>query len=87
MNLRKILLPLAALSTVAFFGGCTSSHTTADGKTHTLVLGGLYESQQGAYESQPKATLPLNGDTPAPGSKLTGNKQSFLWGLVSFRDQ
>ncbi|RME69246.1 MAG: hypothetical protein D6781_09065 [Verrucomicrobia bacterium] len=87
MKLRNTALFLAGAAAVALFSGCTSSHTTADGKTHTLVLGGLYESQEGAYEKQPSATLAVNGDKPAPGSHLTGTKHSFLWGLVTYRDQ
>lgn len=86
--MTKILLILSALAAGTFFSGCTTgSHTTADGRTHTVLLGGLFETQEGAYESQPASTLPLNGDKPNPGSRLTGNKISFLWGLVSFRDQ
>jgi len=88
MRMHKILIILSAMAAGAFFSGCTTgSHTTADGRNHTVLLGGLYESHDGAYESEPAATLPLNGDKPNPGSRLTGNKTSFLWGLVSFRDQ
>lgn len=87
MNLRKLALLLSATAAAVLFTGCTSTHTTADGNTHTLVLGGLYESQQGAYQKQPKSTLPINGDNPAPGSKLSGTYHSFLWGLVTYRDQ
>jgi len=88
MRTNKILLILLALAAGVFFAGCTTgSHTTADGRNHTVVLGGLFETHEGAYESEPADTLPLNGHKPNPGSRLTGNKISFLWGLVSFRDQ
>lgn len=88
MRTTKIFLILSALATGACFSGCTTgSHTTADGRNHTVILGGLFETHGGAYESQPASTLPLNGDKPNPGSRLKGTKISLLWGLVSFRDQ
>jgi hypothetical protein len=82
---RVFLAVLVAASAGLFFSGCASH--TANGKNHTVVLGGLYETQEGAYEKQPAASLPVNGDKPAPGSKLTGNRVSILWGLITYRDQ
>jgi hypothetical protein len=80
-------LPSALLLALAssLFTGCASH--TANGKNHTVVLGGLYESHEGAYSQQTAAGIPVNSDKPLPGSDLSGNKVSILWGLFTYRDQ
>lgn len=85
MNLRKIPLVFAVATAAGLLAGCASH--TAGRNNHTVLLGGLYESQEGAYSPEPANTLPLNGEKPLPGSRLTGRKVSILWGLVSYRDQ
>ena len=52
-----------------------------------VLLGGLYESREGAYEKQSLTSSTVNSDRPGPASRLTGNKVSVLWGLISFADQ
>jgi hypothetical protein len=85
MKMRMLGLAMGATLLAMSACGC-ASHTT-NGKTHTVVLGGLVDIQDGAYEAPPQATLALQPEAPLPGSKLTGNKVSILWGLISFRDQ
>jgi hypothetical protein len=85
MKLRTLILALVAIFAAALASGCATH--TANKKTHTVVLGGLLEIEDGAYEATPAATLPLNTEEPLPGSNLTGNKVSILWGLFSYRDQ
>jgi hypothetical protein len=87
MNLRKLVLISLAGIAAALLSGCVAASHTTNGKGHTVILGGLVEVKDGAFEAQPAATLALNTDTPAPGSKLSGNKISVLWGLFSYRDQ
>ncbi len=86
MKLRTIALASAAACAAALFSGCATT-TTADGKQWTSVLGGLYESREGAFSKQAVDTLPVNGEKPGPGARLSGDKVSFLWGFVSYRDQ
>lgn len=87
MRLTKALVAsLAVAAAGALFSGC-ASHTTSDNKNHTVVLGGLYESQDGAYSQQTSTGLPVNGAKPLPGAKLSGKKVSVLWGLFTYRDQ
>jgi hypothetical protein len=85
MKIRKIVPLLVAAAAAGFLSGCATH--TANGKNHTVVLGGLIESREGAYEAEPVSTAPINGEKPLPGAKMNGNKISILWGLVSYRDQ
>lgn len=86
MRHTKILLAsLVLLSAGALFSGCASH--TANGKTHTRLVGGLYESEEGAYDQQTATGIPINSKEPAPGARLSGDKVSLFWGLISFRDQ
>ncbi len=86
MKTRPIVLALASAAVLLGLSGCTSTGS-AGGKSHTVVLGGLFEMHEGAYDAQPPATFAVNGDKPAPGAALSGTKVSILWGLVSYRDQ
>jgi len=87
MRLSKALVASLALAAAgALFSGC-ASHTTSDNKNHTVVLGGLYESHDGAYSQQTSSGVPLNNDKPLPGAKMSGKKVSVLWGLFTYRDQ
>jgi hypothetical protein len=85
MKFSKIVPFLVAATAAGFLSGCATH--TANGKSHTVLLGGLVETQDGAYEAEPISTLPLNTEKPLPGAKMNGNKVSILWGLVSYRDQ
>lgn len=85
MNTRKLALLCIGILGAVLSSGCATH--TANNRTHTVVLGGLFELHEGAFEQQPANTLPLNMDQPYPGSRLTGTKVSLLWGLMSYRDQ
>jgi hypothetical protein len=86
MKTFRALLLLSLLSALAAVGsGC--SHHSANGKSETVVLGGLYESREGAFEKQSLTSFPTNTDRPGPASRLTGNKVTILWGLISYADQ
>ena len=85
MRLSKLLPLLVVTVGAAFAAGCASH--TANNKNHTVILGGLYESHEGAYDAPKPSEFPINSDKPDPGSKLTGNKVSILWGLITYRDQ
>jgi hypothetical protein len=86
MKTLRALLLLSLLSALAVAGSGCSTHSQ-NGKKETVVLGGLYESREGAYEKQSVNTFPVNDDRPPPDSRLTGNKVSILWGLISYSDQ
>jgi hypothetical protein len=87
MKLRHlVLLPIAGAA-LLLCSGCVFAHHTTNGRHHTVILGGLVEVKEGAYEATPASTLPLNTEKPPPGSSLNGNKVSVLWGLISYRNQ
>ena len=87
MDSLTIFLPLLLLTTTfAWIGSGCSTHT-ANGKSSTVLLGGLYESREGAFEKQSHNSFPINGERESPSSRLTGNKVSILWGLVTYVDQ
>jgi hypothetical protein len=86
MKTLRALLLLSLLSALAVAGSGCSTHTN-NGKKETVVLGGLYESREGAYEKQSLNSFPVNQERPGPASRLTGNKVTILWGLISYSDQ
>jgi hypothetical protein len=67
-------------------GSGYSTHIS-NGKSETVLLGGFYEFREGAYEKQSSTSGRMNSDRPGPASRLTGNKVTILWGLISFADQ
>lgn len=85
MKIRQIVPLVVVAAAAGFLSGCATH--TANGKNHTVVLGGLIESHEGAYEAESVNTIPVNTEKPLPGAKMNGNKVSILWGLVSYRDQ
>lgn len=87
MNLRKLALLSLAGIFAALLSGCVAASHNVNGRNHTVVLGGLVEVKEGAYEAASPNTLALNTDKPMPGSRLSGNKVSLFWGLISYRDQ
>lgn len=86
MKTLRALLLLSLLSALAVVGSGCSTHTN-NGKKETVILGGLYESREGAYEKQSLNSVPINAERPGPASRLTGNKVTILWGLISYSDQ
>jgi hypothetical protein len=86
MKKIRALTLLALFAALALMGsGCSTQ--TSMGKKETVLLGGLYERREGAYEKQSLNTFPVNNDRPSPTSRLTGKKTSVLWGLFSYTDQ
>lgn len=86
MKTLRALLLLSLLSALAVAGSGCSTHSN-NGKKETVILGGLYESREGAYEQQSLNSIPVNQERPGPASRLTGNKVTILWGLISYSDQ
>ena len=86
MSIKKLLpLVFLAVLSISFFSGCASH--SANGKSETIVLGGLFEVKSGTYDKQGPLTLPINGEDASPGSNLPGSKVSILWGLISYTNQ
>ena len=77
------------LSTLVAVGAALTGCAThsANGKRHTVLLGGLVEVKEGGYDKPSPFSFPVNSEKPMPGSKLTGNKVSLLWGTISYQDQ
>ena len=86
MKIFRAISLLLLTTTFAWIGSGCSTHT-ANGKSSTILLGGLYESREGAFEKQSHNSFPINGERESPSSRLTGNKVSILWGLVTYVDQ
>lgn len=86
MKKIRALTLLALFASLALMGSGCSTHT-AMGKKETVILGGLYERREGAYEKQSLNTLPVNTERPSPTSRLNGKQTSVLWGLFSYTDQ
>ncbi len=86
MKMYRALTLLAFFAVLSLVGTGCSTHSSM-GKSETVVLGGLYESREGAYEKQSVNSFPINGERASPSSRLTGNQVSILWGLISYTDQ
>lgn len=86
MKKIRALTLLALFAGLALMGSGCSTHTSM-GKKETVVLGGLYESREGAYEKQSPNSFPINQERETPSSRLTGNQVSILWGLITYADQ
>jgi hypothetical protein len=87
MRHKQLILALFAAASTALLSGCVVASHTANGKSHTDILGGMIVLEEGAFEKQPEAAFPLNTDYPPPGSDLSGDRVSLLWGLISYRNQ
>lgn len=87
MRQKQLILALIAAAATSLLSGCISASHTANGKSHTDILGGMIVIEDAAFEKQPVSGLPLNTSYPSPGSDLSGDRVSFLWGLISYRDQ
>jgi hypothetical protein len=86
MSIKKLFpLFLIAVLSLGFFSGCASH--SAQGKSETIILGGLLEVNKGTYDRQGPLTVPINMDEAMPGSELPGNNVSILWGLISYTNQ
>jgi hypothetical protein len=86
MRLSKIVVATLALaSTGLFLSGCSSPSAGRTGDT--VVLGGLYSSQPGAFSQQTSTGIPVNSDEPSRNKRMSGDKVSILWGLITYRDQ
>jgi hypothetical protein len=87
MRHKQLILALFAAALTCFLSGCVVASNSANGKSHTEILGGLLTIEDEAYEKEPIAGFALNTDHPPPGSDLSGDRISILWGLISYRDQ
>lgn len=85
MKFYKRLSLIAFLIAALAASGCSTS-SGGDGKRHTLVLGGLYESKQEAFEPVPATTFHISSDEYSTRSQKSGNYRSFFWGLITHTD-
>lgn len=85
MKFAQILSFFALLSAAFLLSGCSTSQT-AGGSQHTLILGGLYESKEAAYEPIGPLTFHTSQDEWFPNADFSGTKVTLLWGLVTFTD-
>jgi hypothetical protein len=84
-----VTLAVAITVTGLFFSGCASSSSSQSGvrPQETVILGGLYESKPAAFDQQTATGIPVNSDKPSRKKRMSGDKVSILWGLITFRDQ
>lgn len=86
MRPSKVLLATLALASIGLlFSGCSTPSAGRAGDT--IVLGGLYASQPGAFDQQTATGIPVNSDEPSRNKRMSGDKVSILWGLFTSRDQ
>jgi hypothetical protein len=86
MRLSKIFVATLALASCGLlFSGCSSPSAGRTGDT--VVLGGLYSSQSGAFSQQTSTGIPANSDDASRNKRMSGDKVSILWGLFTYRDQ
>ena len=87
MRHKQVILALFAAATTSLLSGCIVASHSANGKSNTEILGGLIAIEEEAFEKEPVAGFALNTAHTPPGSDLSGDRVSFLWGLISYRDQ
>ena len=85
MKFVKILSALSLLLSALIFAGC-STGTQAGGNGHTIVMGGLYESKEAAYEPVGTTTFHTRKSDWFPGTDYDDTKATFLWGLITYTD-
>ncbi|MCH8475584.1 MAG: hypothetical protein LAT55_10205 [Opitutales bacterium] len=85
MKFYKKVSLLAFFITALLVAGC-STNKGGDDRRHTIVLGGLYESKQAAFESVPPTTLHVSSDEYSTKTQKSGNYRSFFWGLITHTD-
>ncbi|MCC5789221.1 MAG: hypothetical protein JJT75_06275 [Opitutales bacterium] len=85
MKFYKKVSLLAFLIAALTAAGCSTNKGGND-ERHTLVLGGLYESKQAAYEAVPPTTLHISSDEYSTKPQKSGNYRSFFWGLITHTD-
>jgi len=92
LNMRKkhIALLTLILSALAF-SGCASKHGLTDSGTTQLgpqsvnVLG-LYSYDQESYRPTGPNTIAISTDELYVRRNYSGDRASFLWGLVTLKD-
>lgn len=87
MRHKQLILALFAVASAALLSGCLVASHTANGKSHTDILGGMIVVEDAAFEKESPASFPLNTDYPPPGSDLSGDRVSLLWGLITYQNQ
>lgn len=87
--MRRTLPLLVALAIAAIGLSLTGCATSSNGQRprDTVILGGLFAHEPGAFDQQTPVGIPLNTDEPSRSKRMSGDKVSFLWGLFTFRDQ
>ncbi len=83
MRSRFFLLPAVALACLAF-SGC-GSRQTAMGPEESNVLG-IVRHEQASYAPVGPNTFRISADEAFARRNFSGDKTTFLWGLVTVTD-
>lgn len=72
---------------VALLSGCAtkSKHAENDGRAAFNLLG-IVKSEPNSYAPTPHTSIKLSSDEVVPTSHYTGDRVTFLWGLVTLKD-
>ena len=83
--MRSKILTLVSLSVLALaFSGCDKGRT-AMGPNETNVLG-IVKYDRASYEPVGPATFAIRTDELYTRRNFSGDKTTFLWGLVTIQD-
>jgi len=78
------VLTLAAVAAASFvFSGCGSNSSVADKETNIL---GIVKIEKEAYSPVKTTTIPVSTDELYTRYDYSGNKYTFLWGLITIKD-
>lgn len=80
----KIISLLAVLAASFIFSGC-SSKTSPTGETTTNVLG-IVKVEEGSYRHVGNSTVSIETDEVVARENFSGNRYTFLWGLITIKD-
>jgi hypothetical protein len=82
MKIRH-LTPILALGALTF-SGC-GLNPDAEGKKQANLLG-IVKYEQASFQHTGPLTFPLATEEILPRSGYTGDKLTFLWGLITLKD-
>lgn len=79
------ILTLAAVAAASFvFSGCSSSKSSVAAK-ETNVLG-IVKIERDSYSPSKSTTIPVSTDELYTRYDYSGDKYTFLWGLITIKD-
>jgi hypothetical protein len=80
----KIISLLAVVAASIVLSGCKSnSSPMADNNTNIL---GIVKIEKGSYGHTGRNTVPVNTDEVVARTDFSGDKYTFLWGLITIKD-